>query len=559
MTTVSATPSYSTHRVFPAHARRRLLWISLGWCLVAALEAAAYTVLAWAIATQQSPEWVVFTASVTVLATIWVTRAGFFSGVRLAGDLFATLGQALGQAKLSWFTDAHRTQVAMLAGRGIPGFMSIPAHQLQTFLHAPLIPLFLVAGIAWLTGPGVALGVGCLLTLSLVIQFKAQRALSQADKKRHDADKGTAQATIEFVDHLELLRTTAGPVRAIARLEQQWQTQENVLAGTTRAAARATLVSAIASALPLASIAAYLAVAGITEPALALALLVLVARAAAPLGELALAGLSINDLRAALNDYRQIIAVPTLPEPSHRSASQPDGHHITLKHISQAPALSRINADIPPGTTVVISGPSGCGKSTLLELLMRFDDPQRGVITFGGVPLNQMRYADLSKHIAYVAQDPIVFTGTLAENIRLSRPEASDEDVTTAARRAMLGSVIDRSPQGIHQTVGHQGGAFSGGERQRVAIARALIKGAPILILDEATAALDEETERRIAEVIRDLPATVILVTHRDPAIWQPTQIIALADLAQAHPEARNSEQDPAERSTTKRRDGALA
>jgi len=139
-----------------------------------------------------------------------------------------------------------------------------------------------------------------------------------------------------------------------------------------------------------------------------------------------------------------------------------------------------------------------------------------------------MHYDALVTQIAYVPQDAVIFTGTLAENIRLGQPQASDEAVERVARQAALGAVLDRSPLGIHQSAGHQGAALSGGERQRVALARALLKQAPILILDEASSALDEATERDIAAVVRTLPATVIFVTHRDPAIWQPTQTIDL-------------------------------
>ncbi|EOW5366838.1 acinetobactin export ABC transporter permease/ATP-binding subunit BarB, partial [Acinetobacter baumannii] len=247
----------------------------------------------------------------------------------------------------------------------------------------------------------------------------------------------------------------------------------------------------------------------------------------APLGELATAGLHINDLFAALRNFNQITHPPELPEPLHPQILT--GHHISVQGISYAPALENISLDIALGSRVWVTGPSGSGKSTLLELLTRFDDPQRGKITLGGIALDQMKYEDLVSNIAYVTQEPILFTGTLAENIRLGKSDATDDEIEKAARDAALGAMIDRSSEGINQSVGKQGTALSGGERQRVAIARALLKNAPILILDEATSALDEETEQEIVTTIRALSSTVIFVTHRDSAIWQPTQTINLA------------------------------
>ena len=519
--------SPSTIQVLPRTARRRLWLIGFGWVIVAALESAAYIILAQAIAGHHAAGPVLLAAAVAVLVTMIVTRAGFFSGARLAGDLYAALGQAA-RARLSWFTDEHRAQVALIAGLGIPNFMSIPAHQLQTLLHAPLMPLFLLAGMVWLVGPTSTGVAACLLLLSLLMQYLAQRALAHADTNRHTAEQGAAQATLELIDHLELMRTTVGPERALQRITHRWQIQESTLAATNLAAARATLVSNLASVIPLAGMSAWVALVEQYTPATVLALLVLVARAAAPLGELALAGLGLNNLRSTLHDYRQVSGAPALPEPAQGEAAKPKGHAIKLRQVEHTPALDVINADIPVGAKVCVRGPSGSGKSTLLGLIMRFDDPKKGSILLGGVPLTHMHYADLSANIAYVSQEAIVFTGTLAENIRLGKPQASDDTVELIARKAELGSLLDRSPLGIHQPVGHQGAALSGGERQRVALARALLKEAPILVLDEATAALDESTENKIAAVVRALPATVIFVTHRDPAIWLPTHTIQL-------------------------------
>ncbi|MBJ7539347.1 ABC transporter ATP-binding protein [Marinomonas sp. C1424] len=511
----------------PAIARRRLMSVGIGWILVAALEALAYTILALGIVDHWSPKWILISAGITILVTTLVNRSGYLTGIRLAGDLFSALGQSLSRTKLSWFTNEHRAQVATIAGQGIPGLMSIPAHQLQHFLHAPCIPLFLIVGIGLIAGPEVALAAAILLALSLMAQFLSQRALGHADRKRHDAEAKTSEATLELVDHIELLRTAAGPVRAITGVEQRWTNQEKALADTNRAAAFAVFVSTLASVLPIAGIASYLIFTEFGSAMTILALLILVGRAAAPLGELATAGLGINDLRASLDNYKKVTNTPELPEPIVAKSVLED-YRISVQLVKHSPALNNIHVDIPAGGRVLVTGPSGSGKSTLLELLMRFDDPEQGQIKIGDIKLDDIPYEELASHIAYVAQDPIVFTGSLAENIRIGNPQATDEEVETIARKATLGSIIDRSPDGIHQSVGQQGTALSGGERQRVALARALIKNAPILVLDEATSALDEATEQEVINTIHSLSATVLFATHRDTSIWKPTQSIYL-------------------------------
>lgn len=508
-------------------ARRRLIAIGLGWGSVALLEAIAYIVLALAIARHQPPGLVLACAIVTLLVTVLVTRAGYYSGARLAGDLYAALGEALQRTRLSWFSDDNRALLVSVAGRGIPGLMSVPAHQLQTFLLAPLLPLFLLVGIALLAGPRATLLVAALLLISLAAQYFAQRALSRADGLRHQAELAATQATLELTDHLELLRS-ADPAHALERLEHAWSAQEAALARTNRAAAPATCISSLASLLPLAGVVLLLALQGFDDPASALALLLLTARAAAPLDELALAGIGLNQLRDTLRDYRGASAAPRLAEPASEHARQPADNRLVLRQVGHPPVLRGLDADIDEGARVVISGRTGSGKSTLLGLLMRFDDPAEGQISLGGVPLDGMRYEDLAARIGYVPQEPVIFSGTLAENIGLGRPGASAGDIERAARLAALDAVIERSPDGLGQHLGHQGNALSGGERQRVALARALLKRAPILILDEATAALDASTEAEIAANLRDLPATLIIVTHRDPQVWQPTQRIDL-------------------------------
>ena len=256
-------------------ARRRLITIGLGWVSVAVLEAIAYTTLALSIADHRSPVLVLATATIALFVTVLVSRGGYFTGARLVGDLYDALGDAFARAKLSWFTDDNRALLATVAGRGIPSLMSVPAHQLQTFLVAPLIPLLLLPGIAVVAGPGVMLLVGGLLAVSLAAQTLAQRALSRADERRHEAELAATPSTLELTDHLELLRTAAGPTRSVERIERSWRNQEAALARTNLAAAPATFISAIATIVPLAGAVIFLAATGFDDPAAALALVIL--------------------------------------------------------------------------------------------------------------------------------------------------------------------------------------------------------------------------------------------------------------------------------------------
>ncbi|WP_168581860.1 ABC transporter ATP-binding protein [Gephyromycinifex aptenodytis] len=513
-------------QALPRVARKRLVLIGVGWVCVAVAEAGAYIVLARAITRSDPPGAVLLCAALAVGVTVLVQRAGFLTGARIAGDLYAGLGSVFARARLSWFTEGNRALAGTVAGRVIPSFLSVPAHQLQALIHAPLIPVFILVGIGIIEGVGTAALVGVVVLASFLVQWLAQAWLRRADDGRGAADQAVARASMEFVDHLELLRSAAGPERAVSRMVASWQGQESALARTNKAAALATLASGLATLMPLAAVAILLGVRAGHDPSADLALFVLTLRACAPVEALALAGVMINDLRTALTQYEQVRSAPPLPEPE--VARKGNGVQLDLVGVSHL-VLADLDARIAPGATVLVTGPTGSGKSTLLGLLMRFDDPQQGRVERGGVDLRDQRFEDVAASVAYVPQDPVVFSGTLAENIQLGDAGASQEQIEAAARRAQLGDVIARDPRGLQQTLGHRGNTLSGGERQRVAIARAFLKEAPILVLDEATSALDLVTEEKIAAEVRSMSdATVVLVTHRSHDIWQPTQRIEL-------------------------------
>ncbi len=192
---------------------------------------------------------------------------------------------------------------------------------------------------------------------------------------------------------------------------------------------------------------------------------------------------------------------------------------VMLRHDREG-VLKGVNCEIEAGTFCAILGPSGAGKSTIADLLVRFLDPDAGRITVDGVDLRDLRLGDIRKEMVLVDQTPHLFNSSIAENISYSRPESTRAEVEQAGRDAGLDELIRRLPHGYDTLTGERGLALSAGERQRVALARALVRNPSVLILDEPTSALDAETERIVAQNLRESlrGRTVIVITHR-PAL----------------------------------------
>lgn len=194
------------------------------------------------------------------------------------------------------------------------------------------------------------------------------------------------------------------------------------------------------------------------------------------------------------------------------------------------PALDNVSVEIPSGKMTALVGPSGSGKSTLVSLLLRFIAPQSGQIRVGETPLEQILPDLWREQIAWVPQNPYLFSDTLANNLRLARPDASEADLLTACQRARLEEFIAELPDGLETEIGERGARLSGGQAQRLALARAFLKDAPLLILDEPTSSLDPALEAQLEASFRELTRgrTVLVIAHRLATIRQADQVIVL-------------------------------
>ena len=231
-----------------------------------------------------------------------------------------------------------------------------------------------------------------------------------------------------------------------------------------------------------------------------------------------------RETEASLENFDEILKLPVQPKPEHpvvlKSVETLRFDNVFFQHQSAtSPALCGISFRVARGETIAFVGPSGAGKTTLVKLLVGLYSPKTGHIYYNGTTEDQVAIEDLRERIGFVTQDAQLFSGSIRENLRFVRPDATDEECLEVMRQASVGSLLRRADRGLDTVIGEGGVKVSGGEKQRLSIARALLRRPDLLVFDEATSSLDSLTEEEVSQTIRDVAASrdaiTILIAHR--------------------------------------------
>ena len=471
-----------------------------------------------------------------------VERAGVAVGVALLQGARQRIGDHVARLPLGWFTTQNTGHLGHVITQGMMAVAQLPAHVFTPVISGAVTPLVIVAAlfaVHWPLGLIALLGLAVLagaLLLSARLGQRTDRAF-----QRHFAD--ASQRMVEFAQAQSVLRAFNGEGGGTQLLEQALERQRQsglrlIYQSSLSVVLNTWVVQVIFAALLIAAALWLNGLMGDTRDnasviAVVVALL-LSSRYIEPLLDVAGYAEILRSASGQLDAVQAIFAARPLPEPDQ--PQPPRDGSIELRAVSMAYApdqpdvLHDVSLRIEPGSMTALIGASGSGKTTLVRLIARFFDAREGCVLVGGVDVRHMSDSQLAGQISQIFQDCYLFQGSIADNIRIGKPTANADEILEAAQQAGLGELVGRLPQGLDTPVGEGGARLSGGERQRIAIARALIKEAAILLVDEATAALDAENQHVIARTLARLRGqrTLVVIAHQLSTVSMADRIVVL-------------------------------
>lgn len=479
-----------------------------------------------------------------VLALVIVGRALTTSGAAwTAGEMAVRIKQALRGRLMTHLTalgpaysaGERSGELTLAVTEGIEALDPYFRDYLPSVFTAILIPviyLLVTVPIDGLTF-AVMLLTAPLIPLFMMLIGRAAGALARSQYSEMSFLSAHFVDVMQGLPTLKLFNRSLFQIQTIGRITEQFRKATmNVLRVAFLSAFMLEMLATLSVAIIAVEIGLRLLHGGIAFEA-ALFLLILAPEFYQPLRNLGARFHSGTEGQAAATRLYAILDIPARVEDKRDSGPIPSTAAIRFESVTfrygERPALNGLTLDIAPGNFTAIVGPSGSGKSTLAALLLRFIDPTEGSIGVNGIPLMTLDSEAWRKQIAWVGQNPYLFNAPVAENIRLGVPDAPLEAVIAAAQAAEAHEFIAGLPQGYETLCGERGASLSGGQAQRIGLARAFLRDAPILLLDEATAYLDPDTEARLmATIARMHDKTRILIAHRLRSIAQADWIIVM-------------------------------
>ncbi|MEM9763331.1 MAG: ABC transporter ATP-binding protein [Pseudomonadota bacterium] len=483
--------------------------------------------------------WAWLAAMASVLGVYAIVRyrtqmTGYRAAMDMAMTLFSRLGDHIARLPLGWFDAGRVGEIGQLTSQGVIDVISLPADLLRPLVIAFVTPVTVIALMFvfdW------RLAMAALITAPVLwwVYRRTGDIVQRTDHRNHHAVAEASGRMVEFAQSQAVLRAFGRTAERHHQLDEALQAMRDAARDQILAATPGFIGFSLVIQLAFTIVMLFgtsLALGGEIDAPEMLALLVLTARYVEPLILATDIGGALRISENSLARMGTLLATPTLAEPERPTATA--GADIVLDSVGFAyrdrAVLNDVSFIAPARSMTALVGASGSGKTTILRLIARFWDVDTGAVRIGGADIRTLRIEDLMAQISTVFQDVYLFDGTIEENLRMGRPDATDADLREAARMARVAEIVERLPDGYATRVGEGGTALSGGERQRVSIARAILKNAPIVLLDEATAALDPENEAAVQDALRALAAdrTLLVIAHRLQTVRSADQILVL-------------------------------
>ncbi|MFZ4134645.1 thiol reductant ABC exporter subunit CydD [Streptomyces koyangensis] len=471
----------------------------------------------------------------------WLTElAAHRASAAVTSELRMRLVERAGQLGPGWLGGQRTGSLIALATRGVDALDDYFARYLPQLGLAVVVPVAVLARIVTEDWVSAAIIV---VTLPLIPLFMA--LIGWATQSRMDRQWGLlSRLSGHFLDVVAGLPTLKIFGRAKAQAESIRRITHDYRRATLRTLRIAFLSSFALELLATLSVALVAVTIGMRlvhgdmDLYTGLVILVLAPEAYLPLRQV---GAQYHAAAEGLAAAEEVFAVLETPVPDTGTRAAPAGalafEGVTVRYPGRdAPAVREAAFTVEPGETVALVGPSGCGKTTLLQAALGFVAPAEGRVTVGGTDLAEVDREQWHQRIAWVPQRPQLFAGTVAENVRLARPEASDAEVAHALEQAGAQEFVAGLPSGAETELGEDGAGLSAGQRQRVALARAFLADRPVLLLDEPTASLDGASEEAVVEAVRRLAVgrTVLLVVHRPALLAVADRVVRLDEVTKA-------------------------